>query len=104
MSGFAVELRAIHGRNRWPHAVAPTKLRIMTPEHAETLAKVEVLADLEEVVHQLMERHEAKRILWFPSELLAPAPDTDPISTSGSCGRAPTASVFPPAWRWDSTC
>ena len=50
----------------------------MTPESAETLAKVEVLADLEEVVHQLMERHEAKRILWFPSELLAPAPDTDP--------------------------
>lgn len=51
---------------------------MMTPESAETLAKVEVLADLEEVVHQLMERHEAKRILWFPSELLAPAPDTDP--------------------------
>ena len=50
----------------------------MTPESAETLAKVEVLADLEEVVHQLMERHEAKRVLWFPSELLAPAPDTDP--------------------------
>jgi len=50
----------------------------MIPESAETLAKVEVLADLEEVVHHLMERHEAKRILWFPSELLAPAPDTDP--------------------------
>jgi len=50
----------------------------MTPETAETLAKVEVLADLEEVVHHLMERHEAKRVLWFPSELLAPAPDTDP--------------------------
>jgi acyl-[acyl-carrier-protein] desaturase len=44
----------------------------------ETLAKVEVLADLEEDVHELMEAHEAKRILWFPSELLAPAPDTDP--------------------------
>jgi hypothetical protein len=29
----------------------------MTPENAETLAKVEVLADLEEVVHHLMERH-----------------------------------------------
>jgi acyl-[acyl-carrier-protein] desaturase len=49
----------------------------VTPE-AETLAKVEVLADLEQVVHDLMEAHEAKRILWFPSELLAPAPDTDP--------------------------
>ena len=50
---------------------------MITPE-AETLAKVEVLADLEPVVHDLMEAHEAKRILWFPSELLAPAPDTDP--------------------------
>jgi acyl-[acyl-carrier-protein] desaturase len=50
----------------------------MTTDTAETLAKVEVLADLEEVVHHLMERHEAKRVLWFPSELLRPAPDTDP--------------------------
>jgi acyl-[acyl-carrier-protein] desaturase len=45
---------------------------------AETLAKVEVLADLEPVLDQLMEQHEAKRVLWFPSELLAPPPDTDP--------------------------
>ena len=44
----------------------------------ETLAKVEVLADLEPVVHTLMETHEAKRVLWFPSELLSAAPDTDP--------------------------
>ena len=51
----------------------------MTTIERETLAKVEVLADLEEVVHQLMEAHEAKRILWFPSELLSPAPDTDPL-------------------------
>jgi len=50
----------------------------MTLPNTETLAKVEVLADLEEVVHELMEVHEAKRILWFPSELLAPPPDTDP--------------------------
>ena len=50
----------------------------MTHSQAEILAKVEVLADLEHVVHKLMEAHEAKRILWFPSELLAPAPDTDP--------------------------
>ena len=51
-----------------------------TPNTAsnDTLAKVEVLADLEPVVHSLMEVHEAKRVLWFPSELLAPAPDTDP--------------------------
>jgi acyl-[acyl-carrier-protein] desaturase len=26
----------------------------------------------------MMDVHEAKRVLWFPSELLAPAPDTDP--------------------------
>ena len=45
---------------------------------AELLAKVEVLADLEPEVNVLMEQHEAKRILWFPSELLAPPPDTDP--------------------------
>ena len=49
----------------------------ISPE-ADTLAKVEVLSDLEETVHSLMEVHEAKRILWFPSELLAPAPDSDP--------------------------
>ena len=50
----------------------------MTSIEADTLAKVEVLADLESVVHELMVVHEAKRVLWFPSELLAPAPDTDP--------------------------
>src|SRR5688572_30008789 len=50
----------------------------MTLPQAETLAKVEVLADLEPVVHELMDVHEAKRLLWFPSQLLAPPPDTDP--------------------------
>ena len=44
----------------------------------DLLAKVEVLADLEPDVNDLMIAHEAKRILWFPSELLAPPPDTDP--------------------------
>jgi len=44
----------------------------------ETLAKVEVLDDLEPVVEKLMQAHESKRVLWFPSELLAPPPDTDP--------------------------
>ena len=44
----------------------------------ETIAKVEVLADLEQDVADLTVAHEAKRILWFPSELLAPEPDTDP--------------------------
>ena len=50
----------------------------MTTPSTETLAKIEVLADLEPVVHSLMEQHEEKRVLWFPSELLAPPPDTDP--------------------------
>jgi acyl-[acyl-carrier-protein] desaturase len=50
----------------------------MSTNDTDTLAKVEVLADLESEVHELMEAHEAKRILWFPSELLAPAPETDP--------------------------
>ncbi|MGH7447539.1 MAG: acyl-ACP desaturase, partial [Longimicrobiales bacterium] len=49
-----------------------------TDVEAETLARVEVLADLEPIVHELMETHEAKRILWFPSELMEPEPDTDP--------------------------
>jgi len=51
---------------------------MMTPHESEILAKVEVLADLEPVVHELMVVHEAKRVLWFPHELLAAAPDTDP--------------------------
>ena len=50
---------------------------MITPE-ADTLAKVEVLGDLEQVVKDLMVTHEAKRVLWFPSELLAPPPDEDP--------------------------
>ena len=44
----------------------------------ELLAKVEVLADLEPLVDDLMVAHESKRVLWYPSELLAPEPDTDP--------------------------
>ena len=43
----------------------------------ETMARVEVLADLEPIVHELMVTHEAKRVLWFPSEILAPPPETD---------------------------
>ena len=44
----------------------------------ETLARIEVLSDLEADIHEMMIAHEAKRILWMPSELLAPPPDTDP--------------------------
>jgi acyl-[acyl-carrier-protein] desaturase len=42
------------------------------------LSKIEVLADLEGVVAELMAQHEAKRVLWFPSEILDPPADTDP--------------------------
>ena len=44
----------------------------------EVRAKVDVLADLERDVEQLMQAHEGKRTLWFPGTLLAPLPDTDP--------------------------
>ncbi len=50
----------------------------MVPDQHETLAKVDVLADLERDVEEMMRVHEEKRILWWPSELLAPPPDTDP--------------------------
>ena len=49
----------------------------MNLSQSETLARVEVLADLEPIVHELMVTHEAKRVLWFPSEILAPPPETD---------------------------
>ena len=60
----------------------------MTTPQAETLAKVEVLADLEPVVHELMEAHEAKRVLWFPSELLAPPPGYGSRPPSEGAARA----------------
>ena len=50
----------------------------MNPVEAETLSKIEVLADLEPLVVELMTAHEAKRVLWFPAELLEPAPGEDP--------------------------
>lgn len=46
---------------------------------AELLGKMEVLADLEPLVKDLMIAHEAKRVLWFPSEILDPPPGGDPI-------------------------
>jgi hypothetical protein len=36
------------------------------------LSKVEVLRDLETKVRQMMEAHEQKRDLWFPSDLITP--------------------------------
>jgi acyl-[acyl-carrier-protein] desaturase len=50
----------------------------VNPIDKETLSKVDVLADLEPVVEKLMVAHEAKRILWYPSELLSPPEGEDP--------------------------
>ena len=63
----------------------------------DTLAKAEVLGDLEDLVHTLMEAHEAKRILWFPSELLAPG-RTRMISPVESCSSG-ISSVASPCTR-----
>ncbi|MBA3259596.1 MAG: acyl-ACP desaturase [Gemmatimonadales bacterium] len=51
---------------------------ITTDPSQELAVKVEVLKDLEERVRELMEAHERKRDVWFPSDLLDPAPDTNP--------------------------
>jgi acyl-[acyl-carrier-protein] desaturase len=50
----------------------------ITDPARELESKVEVLRDLEGRVGELMELHERKRELWFPSDLLGAAPDTDP--------------------------
>ena len=53
---------------------------IVTDPARELYSKIEVLQDLEDKVRELMEIHERKRELWFPSELIGPAegecPDT----------------------------
>jgi acyl-[acyl-carrier-protein] desaturase len=51
---------------------------IATEPERELYSKLEVLQDLEGKVRELMEIHERKRELWFPSDLLGPAPDEDP--------------------------
>ena len=50
----------------------------LTDANREILSKVEVLQDLEETVREMMAAHEAKRELWFPVDLIGPAPDEDP--------------------------
>ncbi len=50
----------------------------MNPSKLETASTAEVLAALEPVVETLLAEHEARRPLWFPSELLAAPPDVDP--------------------------
>ena len=44
----------------------------------EIASKIEVLKDLEEPVRELMEAHERKRDLWFPSDILGPQPESSP--------------------------
>lgn len=51
---------------------------MLTPTE-EIESKMEVLADLEGLVAELMAVHESKRVLWFPTELLSPGPDSDPL-------------------------
>jgi acyl-[acyl-carrier-protein] desaturase len=51
---------------------------IATEPTREIHSKIEVLQDLEEKVQELMEAHERKRELWFPSDLIGPGPDECP--------------------------
>ena len=51
---------------------------VLTDGARAFLTKIEVLRDLESKVRELMETHEQKRPLWFPSELLGPPPGADP--------------------------
>lgn len=49
----------------------------LTDDERHMGRKVEVLRDLEPLVHELMTDHESKRDLWFPADLLAPEAGTD---------------------------
>jgi len=51
---------------------------VITDAERDLAAKMEVLRDMEDRVRELMESHERKRELWYPSELLAAEPDTCP--------------------------
>jgi len=51
---------------------------IVTDPARELHSKIEVREDLEDTVRDLMEVHERKRELWFPVDLLGPAPDECP--------------------------
>src|SRR5687768_519312 len=51
----------------------------LTDSAREVFSKVEVLRDLESTVRAMMEEHEKKRQLWFPSDLIGAAPDEGPL-------------------------
>ena len=51
----------------------------MNPESCQSVdSKIEVLADLETTVGLLIAEHEARRELWWPSDLMGPEEDGDP--------------------------
>lgn len=50
----------------------------LTDSARELFSKLEVLRDLEAKVRELMENHERKRELWYPSDLIGPQEGTCP--------------------------
>jgi acyl-[acyl-carrier-protein] desaturase len=50
----------------------------LTDSARTLLSKFEVLRDLESKVREMMEAHEQKRDLWYPSDLISPPPDSCP--------------------------
>lgn len=50
----------------------------LTDADRELFTRVDVLRDLEPAVSELMARHEEKRELWFPEDLVGAAPGEDP--------------------------
>jgi acyl-[acyl-carrier-protein] desaturase len=69
---------------------------VATDSARELYSKLEVLQDLEEKVRELMEIHERKRELWFPSDLVGPAADECP-DTHLTKLRAQAAGIPDPA-------
>src|SRR3954470_13970473 len=51
---------------------------VITDTERDLAAKMEVLRDMEDRVRELMESHERKRELWYPSEFVAAPPHTCP--------------------------
>jgi acyl-[acyl-carrier-protein] desaturase len=69
---------------------------IATDSARELYSKLEVLHDLEDRVRELMDIHERKRELWFPSDLVGPAADECP-DTHLTKLRAQAAGIPDPA-------
>ncbi len=61
------------------HSVSSLLPYNMNPESHQSIdSKIEVMADLETTVGILMAEHEAKRDLWWPSDLIGTEEDGDP--------------------------